>query len=89
VANSVRLHQNYPNPFNPTTQISFEIPETGRALLTVYDLTGRTIAILVDKVVSAGTHQVSFDGSNLSSGIYFYRLTTDSGTITNKMTLLK
>jgi len=68
------LHQNYPNPFNPTTNIKFSLSQRGYVTLTVYDVTGREIAKLVDAVLSAGQHQVSFDGQGFSSGVYFYRL---------------
>ncbi|WP_340103999.1 family 10 glycosylhydrolase [Rhodohalobacter sp. 8-1] len=89
LADRIELHQNYPNPFNPTTQISFDVSQTGRITLTVYDMTGRMVAKLMDKTVPSGFHHVTFDGGGLSSGIYLYRLQTDSKTITKKMTLIK
>ncbi len=71
---NVELHQNYPNPFNPTTVIRFEVPHTEHVLLEVFDVSGRKISTLVDETVSAGTHQVTFDASGLSSGLYLYRM---------------
>lgn len=89
LARQVQLNQNYPNPFNPTTIISFDVPESGRVTLTVFDLTGRMVAELINETLPAGTHQVTFDGSRLSSGTYLYRLQTERKSITRKMTLLK
>ncbi|REL33568.1 T9SS C-terminal target domain-containing protein [Rhodohalobacter sp. SW132] len=86
---SIELSQNYPNPFNPTTQISFTLPQNENVKLEVFEITGRRIATLVDGVQQAGTNTVSFDASNLSSGMYIYRLQSNSATITRKMTLLK
>jgi len=85
----VILHQNYPNPFNPTTQITFQVPETGRVSLEVYDMAGRQISLLVDDVLSAGQHSVSFDATTISSGVYIYRLIAGDTVITRKLTLIK
>lgn len=68
------LDQNYPNPFNPTTVVSWQLPEAGTVRLTIYDLLGREVATLVDRRLEAGTHHATFEGRNLSSGVYFYRL---------------
>lgn len=84
-----QLDQNYPNPFNPRTQISFHIEKASRVELSVYDLLGRKITTLINAHTSAGNHSLVFDGSELSSGIYMYTLTTDSGVISRKMTLMK
>lgn len=89
LARNVELHQNHPNPFNPATQITFELAEAGRVTLTVFDVTGRLIATLLDETMHIGTHRVTFDAGTLSSGIYLYRLKTDYGSVTRKMTLLK
>lgn len=84
-----RLDQNYPNPFNPTTNIEFAINEPGQVSLKVYDLTGREVASLVNSRMSAGEHTVTFDASNLSSGVYVYILQTNNVRLTNRMTLIK
>ena len=91
VPQEYKLYQNYPNPFNPKTNIKYQIPKNNSSvLLTVFDLTGREIATLVNQKQSAGTYEVDFDGSNYSSGIYFYSLTVAGKIIeTKKMILLK
>jgi hypothetical protein len=83
------LSQNYPNPFNPSTTISFAIPKAGNVKLVVYNLLGQQAATLINGYKDAGYYKASFDGSNLSSGIYLYRLETESVTLSNKMTFLK
>lgn len=74
LALSFQLFQNYPNPFNPKTTIPFELPMTGQVTLTVYDLLGRLVATLVDEKLIAGHYEIPFDGRQLASGVYFYRL---------------
>ena len=83
------LFQNYPNPFNPTTDIGFRITEFGFVNLKVYDILGREVATLVNEEKKPGTYEVEFTGSNLSSGIYFYRLKAGAFIQTKKMILLK
>jgi hypothetical protein len=83
------LAQNFPNPFNPTTTISFEVPVTGQVKLSVYNLLGKEVATLINGRVSAGSHQVIFDASNLQSGIYYYRLESGDFVATKKLLLLK
>jgi hypothetical protein len=83
------LKQNYPNPFNPTTQITYELPQENNVLLEVFDMAGRQVATLVNQNMSAGTHTVNFDASDLSSGIYMYRLQAGSTVLTRKLTLVK
>lgn len=83
------LAQNYPNPFNPVTRIQYTIAETGPVSLAVYDVIGQRVATLVNTVQSAGEYDVSFDAGSLNSGVYFYRLTTDSFSKTRKMMLIK
>ncbi|NBC03980.1 MAG: T9SS type A sorting domain-containing protein [Bacteroidetes bacterium] len=85
----VQLNQNYPNPFNPTTQISYSIPQQSNVLLEVYDLTGKLITTLVNESVSSGTHSVTFDAANLSSGVYMYRLQTANRVLSRKLTVIK
>ncbi len=85
----VILHANYPNPFNPVTQIRFELPLSTDVNLSVYDVTGRQVAVLVDGPMQSGRHSVSFDGLHLSSGTYFYQLQTGDIRITKPMTLTK
>jgi uncharacterized delta-60 repeat protein len=88
------LLQNCPNPFNPSTSIKFELAKESFVKLKVYDLTGREVAILVNEVKQAGIHSVTFNGSNLSSGVYFYKIEVRNGQAGNfteikKMTLIK
>jgi len=83
------LRNNYPNPFNPSTTISFSIVEKGRVSLKVYDLLGKEVANLLNEEKPAGNYNVIFDASNLSSGVYFYRLETSNYSSVKKMTLVK
>ena len=83
------LKQNYPNPFNPTTTISYSLPEKAQVRLIVYDAIGNEVASLVNQEQAEGEHNISFDASNLSSGIYFYKLTAGSFAKTMKMILLR
>lgn len=81
--------QNYPNPFNPTTKISFALPSSGFVTLKVYDVLGREVAILANRVFASGKYELDFNASNLPSGTYIYSLRTDNKTITKKMLLIK
>jgi hypothetical protein len=83
------LVRNYPNPFNPSTVISYSLPKPSQVDLKVYNITGKEVAILVNGMCDAGGHTVSFDGSDLASGIYFYRLKTGDYENVGKMVLLK
>ncbi len=83
------LHPAYPNPFNPTTMIAFSLPKTEHATLIVYDVTGREVTVLTDRVLAAGDHRVTFDGSALASGVYFARLEAGKNVKTEKLMLLK
>jgi len=76
--NDFSLDQNYPNPFNPTTSIGFRIAEFGFVSLKVYDILGREVATLVNEDKHAGNYEVEFNGSGLSSGIYFYKLSVSA-----------
>jgi ligand-binding sensor domain-containing protein len=84
-----RLLQNYPNPFNPSTNIKYELQRSSEVRLTVYDMLGREVSVLVNEKKDAGVHEVKFDGTGLSSGVYFYRLTAGSFTQTRKLVLMK
>jgi len=83
------LVQNYPNPFNPSTSIQYEVSSRQFVSLKVYDVLGNEVATLVDEEKSAGSYKVEFDGTDLSSGIYFYQLKAGSFVETKKMVLLK
>ncbi len=85
----VTLGENYPNPFNPTTKINYQLPRTSDVTLQVYDVLGRQVATLVDQKQQAGSYTVSFDGKQLSSGVYFYRLNTENASKVRKMLLVK
>jgi hypothetical protein len=84
-----RLYQNYPNPFNPATLLTYELPANGYILLEVYDMLGRKVATLADGWQTAGTHQASFHAQNISSGMYFAKLQTESHTASIKLLLTK
>lgn len=86
---SYQLYQNYPNPFNPVTNINFYLPERSYVKITVFNLLGLQVAQLVNESREAGTHTVTFDGSDLAGGIYFYKLETGKFIQTRKLTLLK
>ncbi|MBK8550977.1 MAG: T9SS type A sorting domain-containing protein [Ignavibacteria bacterium] len=83
------LSQNYPNPFNPTTKIRFNIKESGLVKLTVHDILGRSVALLLNENLNVGNYETDFDGSKLTSGIYFYKLEVGDYTEVRKMTLVK
>ena len=89
VVNNYHLYQNYPNPFNPSTKIKFDIPKSSNIKISVYDIAGKEISILVNQKVSSGSYEVQFNGEKYSSGIYFYKLESDDFVQTNKMILLK
>ncbi len=86
--NNITL-SNYPNPFNPTTNIQYSIPKQSQVSLRVFDLIGREVAVLVNDVVDEGEYSITFNGSNLSSGIYFYQLITGAQIVTKRMILIK
>ncbi|MCL4279869.1 MAG: T9SS type A sorting domain-containing protein, partial [Ignavibacteriaceae bacterium] len=83
------LSQNYPNPFNPTTTISYSIKSPGLVSLKVYDILGTEVASLVNENQEAGNYSVEFNAYNLTSGIYFYTLTSGNFVETKKLILLK
>jgi hypothetical protein len=87
--NSFRLDQNYPNPFNPTTNISYTIPQNGITSLKVYNILGKEVANLVNKYQANGHYSITFNASNLSSGVYFYKLSNGKLSNTKKMILIQ
>ena len=89
ITNFFSLEQNYPNPFNPTTKISYSLPRTSNISLRVYDILGRDVATIFEGVQAAGNNETVFDGSNLASGIYFYRLRANDFVETKKLLLMK
>jgi hypothetical protein len=84
-----KLYQNYPNPFNPVTKISYDLPKSGFVSLKVYDMLGREVTTLVNEVKKEGSYLVDFDGSNLASGVYFFKLKSNDFVDIKKMILLK
>ena len=85
----ISLYQNYPNPFNPVTDIKFTLPKDARVTLKIYNIIGEEVTSLINGFEKAGFHNVQFNGSNLASGTYFYRLQTGNYIQTRKMILLK
>jgi len=89
VPENFELYQNYPNPFNPVTNIKFSIPQNGNVSLKIFDRLGREVEILSEGFRNAGTYEINFDASNLSSGVYFYKLVSNDFVSTKKMLLVK
>lgn len=85
----MNLAQNYPNPFNPTTTIAFSLSSRSQVNVSIFDILGRTVESIDMGVLGAGEHEVTWDAASMPSGVYFYRLTTEQGSQTRKMTLLK
>ncbi len=83
------LEQNYPNPFNPETNIRYQLPSAGQVRLSVYNLLGVEVAVLVDEFQSAGTYNIRFNAMALQSGVYLYKIKMGNTTLTRKMTYLK
>jgi len=84
-----RLEQNYPNPFNPSTTIKYELPRSSVVTLSVYDMLGREVSVLVNEKRDAGVHEIKFDGSNLASGVYVYRVQAGDFVQAKKFVVLK
>jgi len=89
IATRFELGQNYPNPFNPTTHIRFNIPETASTRLTVFNVMGEEVATLVNDVMQAGGHTVSWNASSMPTGVYFYQLESTNFSQTKKLLLVK
>ena len=83
------LSQNYPNPFNPVKKISYELPVANHVTLKVFDILGKEVMTLVNERQDAGNHEIEFNGSSLSSGVYFYRLEAGEFTDVKRMVLIK
>jgi hypothetical protein len=84
-----KLNQNYPNPFNPSSTIQFTLPQAGNVRLDVFTITGQLVTTLVNNRMGSGEHSVTFDGSNLASGVYIYRIMAGKNIQTKRMTLIK
>ena len=89
IPKNISLSQNYPNPFNPNTLINYRVNEPGNVILTVYNLMGQRVETLVNETKSAGEYSVIFNGTNLSSGIYYYSLRSNNSIVNKKCLLLK
>ena len=89
VVNQYKLHQNYPNPFNPSTSITFDIVQSSDVKLVVYDALGREVSELVNERLSNGSYRVDFNAANLTSGVYFYKLSAGDFSETKMMMLVK
>ena len=89
IANTYNLSQNFPNPFNPTTSINFSIPKDGLVKLVVYDILGKEVTTLVNGEQAAGNYEVTFDASKLTTGVYFYKVTSGDFSDVKKMVLVK
>lgn len=86
---SFNLFQNYPNPFNPSTTIRWQLPVSTNVSLNVHNVLGNEIAVLVDKEIPAGMHQINFNASSLSNGVYFYNLKAGDFSETKMLLILK
>jgi len=89
IVTNYNLYQNYPNPFNPSTRIKFQIPSRTLVSLKIFDVLGNEVGVLVNREMETGSYEVEFDASEIPSGIYFYRLQTESFVETKKMVLMK
>ena len=84
-----KLYQNFPNPFNPVTKLSYKIDVKGHVTLRVYNLVGQVVRVMVNEVQEPGKYEVKFDASDLSTGVYLYKLQINDFTSVKRMTLLK
>jgi hypothetical protein len=89
IQSNFEVSQNYPNPFNPSTVISYQLPASGHVSLKVYNMLGQEVATLVDGIQDAGVNSVTFNGSHLASGVYFYGLQALGKVLVNKLLLLR
>ncbi|NOS86185.1 MAG: T9SS type A sorting domain-containing protein [Ignavibacteria bacterium] len=89
IPNGYFLSQNYPNPFNPLTNIKFDIPKRSNVKISIYDILGKEISVLVNEELNPGIFEVNWDASNFPSGVYFYKIETEDYSESKKMVLLK
>lgn len=89
VPKAFALHQNYPNPFNPSTRIKFDIPKTGYVSIKLYDIVGNEVAVITDGIQNAGYFEAEFNASNYASGVYFYKMESESFSDVKRMILIK
>ncbi|MCX6164339.1 MAG: T9SS type A sorting domain-containing protein [Ignavibacteriae bacterium] len=89
VPSSFSLKQNYPNPFNPKTIIKFDLSKSGKVKLSIFDITGKELTALINEELSTGKYETTFDASEYSSGVYFYRLKTGNFSEIKKMVYIK
>ena len=83
------LIQNYPNPFNPSTTISFTVPTDGYVMISVFDINGRLVSTLLDDNINSGYHSITWDGADVSAGLYIYTLQAEGVSLSSKMILMK
>ena len=84
-----KLYQNYPNPFNPVTRIKFDLPKNNFIKIVVYDNVGREVRTVLNEYRNSGSYEINFDASALSTGVYYYKLSTDGFQETKRMILIK
>jgi hypothetical protein len=89
VPDEYALYQNYPNPFNPETSIQFDLKESGRVELKIFNLMGQEIMTLLNQQMPAGSHRITFAADNLPTGVYIYVLKTNNFTASKKMIIMK
>jgi hypothetical protein len=89
IPENMKLYPVYPNPFNPSTTIEYTLAKSNHVALIIYNTLGEEVKTLVNKYQTIGNYRISFNANNLTSGVYFYQLTTGGGSITRKMIYLK
>ena len=89
IPNEFALHQNFPNPFNPSTTIGFTLPQKGVVKLAIFNVLGKEVSTVINQALNAGEYRINFNGEMLSSGVYYYNLTTKDVNVTRSMILLK
>ncbi|MEO8210945.1 MAG: T9SS type A sorting domain-containing protein, partial [bacterium] len=89
IPDKYNLYQNYPNPFNPTTNIKFDLIKSNNVKVIIYNLLGKEVQVLLNEFLNPGSYKVDFNGNDLSSGIYYYKIVTDDFSDVKKMLLIK